>query len=259
MDFRITDLAIDPGDQPPLPHDLPLPLARSMFCYRPDTAAQLALPPALGNGYVTFGSFNNIAKVTDHALAMWAAAMNAVPGSRLLLKSTSMAQAGNRSNIERFMASQGIAADRLDLFAWQANKDGHLNMYNQVDIALDSFPYNGATTTCEALWMGVPVVSRRGATHTSRMGASILGAIGQSKWVADTDAAFVEIVVNLAADVPALARWRAESRVRLKSSELLDDAGFTRDFEAALEAAWERKGEQLARMDQGTALVEAAA
>ncbi|HSV71756.1 MAG TPA: tetratricopeptide repeat protein [Methylibium sp.] len=244
IDYRITDAVIDPGDQPPLAHDRPLALPRTMFCYRPDDAPPLAPPPVLANGHVTFGSFNNIAKVTDRTLALWAAVLDALPGSRLLLKSTSMAQATNRASIERFMAERGIAADRLRLQPWQADKHGHLGMYNDVDIALDSYPYNGATTTCEALWMGVPVVSRRGATHTSRMGASLLGAIGRAAWVAESDADFVAIAARLAADPQGLAQARAASRERLRASELLDEAGFVAAFEAALDRAWALRGAQ---------------
>lgn len=255
MDFRITDTAIDPGqplnpddpgDQPALPHDRPLRLTRSMFCYRPDTPTPLAPPPVLARGHITFGSFNNIAKVTDHTLALWAAAMNAVPGSRLLLKATAMAQASNSASIVDFMAERGIHADRLQLVAWMADKNGHLDLYNQIDIALDTFPYNGATTTCEALWMGVPVISRRGATHTSRMGASVLGAIGRADWLADSDEAFACTAARLAADTQELAAWRAGSRQLLQSSELFDAIGFARAFEAALDEAWARRRVEVA-------------
>jgi predicted O-linked N-acetylglucosamine transferase (SPINDLY family) len=238
VDFRITDAVIDPGDMPPLASERPLCLPRSMFCYRPDERPPLAPPPALQAGHITFGSFNNIAKVTDHTLDLWAQAMNQVPHSRLLLKSSSMAQASNRDNIERFMGARGIAAERLSLQPWIASKSSHLELYNQVDIALDPFPYNGATTTCEALWMGVPVVTRRGRTHTSRMGASLLGAIGRNDWVADDDAAYVATIVRLAADVDGLAHWRAQARERLAESALFDEPGFVRDFESALQQAW---------------------
>jgi len=238
VDFRITDTVIDAGDMPPLDSEKPLHLPRTMFCYRPDEAPPVMPPPALKAGHITFGSFNNIAKVTDHTLDLWAQAMNSVPGSRLLLKSSSMAQALNRENIERFMAARGVSADRLSLQPWIASKSSHLELYNQVDIALDPFPYNGATTTCEALWMGVPVVTRRGRTHTSRMGASLLGAIGCNDWVADDDAGYVSTIVRLAGDVQGLARWREQARSRLAQSELFDEPGFVRAFEAALHEAW---------------------
>jgi protein O-GlcNAc transferase len=243
MDYRISDATIDPGDMPAAPAEQLLLLPRTMFCYRPDEQPPIAPPPSLQTGHITFGSFNNIAKVNDHTLALWAQAMNAVPGSHLLLKSAAMAQANNRANIENFMAARGVAADRLQLLAWVTPKAGHLSLYNEVDIALDPFPYNGATTTCEALWMGVPVVSLRGRTHTSRMGASLLKSVGKEEWLADSDQAYVNNVVRLANDLPARTQWRHVAREQLKASELMDAAGFTRCFEAALLQAWTQKGQ----------------
>jgi predicted O-linked N-acetylglucosamine transferase (SPINDLY family) len=242
IDYRITDATIDPGDMPVLASEAPLVLPRTMFCFRPDDAPALAPPPVLRNGFITFGSFNNAAKLSDHTLDIWAAAMNAVPGSRLRLKSATMAQASLRADIERAMAARGITADRLTLQARDADDQSHLALYNEVDIGLDTFPYNGATTTCEALWMGVPVVSLRGRTHTSRMGASLLGAIGQPDWVADSDAGFAQAAARLATDTEGLARWRAQSRMRLQASELLDRPGFTGAFESLLEQAWAASG-----------------
>ena len=242
IDFRITDSVIDPGDMPPFTCEAPLRLPRTMFCYTPDAAAPpLASPPALAQGFITFGSFNNIAKVTDHTLALWAAVMGAVPRSRLLLKASTMAQASNRESIERFMAARGIEAERLTLIARTPSTDSHLAVYQQVDIALDTYPYNGATTTCEALWMGVPVVSLRGRTHPSRMGASILSAIGREDCVANDDAGYVALAAALAADVASLAAWRAAARDHLRAGPLLDRQGFIRDFEALIEHAWQRE------------------
>ncbi len=242
IDFRITDAVIDPGDMPPLASEQPLCLPRTMFCYRPDEHPPIGPSPCVANGYITFGSFNNIAKVNDHTLALWAEAMNAVPASRLLLKSAAMTQVANRENIERFMAERGIAAERLTLQPWVASKSSHLETYNEVDIALDPYPYTGATTTCEALWMGVPVVTLRGRTHTSRVGASILQGIGKPEWIAETDADYVSIADRLAADVAGLARWRMRARAHLADSELFDEAGFTHDFETLLQQAWALAG-----------------
>ncbi|MES2099762.1 MAG: tetratricopeptide repeat protein [Pseudomonadota bacterium] len=242
IDFRITDPVIDPGDMPPLASEQPLRLARTMFCYRPDEHTPIGPPPVRRAGHITFGSFNNIAKVSDHTLDLWAQAMNAVPGARLLLKSSSMAQASNRANIERFMAERGVGAERLSLQAWIASKHSHLALYNEVDVALDPFPYNGATTTCEALWMGVPVVTRRGRTHTSRMGASLLLAISRAEWVADNDADYVATIARVAGDVEGLARWRLQARSALAASPLFDERGFAQAFEAVLAQAWALAG-----------------
>jgi predicted O-linked N-acetylglucosamine transferase (SPINDLY family) len=126
IDFRITDGVIDPGDMPAHPSEQPLCLSRSMFCYRPDENPTIEAPPVLKAGHITFGSFNNISKVTDHTLELWARIMVGVPGSRLLLKSQSMAQESNRRNIEQFMAERSVAAERLTLQPWAARKASSL-------------------------------------------------------------------------------------------------------------------------------------
>ena len=131
-----------------------------------------------------------------------------------------------------------MAAARLDLRTQLEQRGSHFEAYNQVDVALDTYPYNGATTTCEALWMGVPVISLRGSTHTSRMGASILAAAGKREWVAASVAQYVELAATTALDTMARQRWRLQARASLRDSPLLDEAGFSRDFESALCAAW---------------------
>ncbi|MDL2339522.1 MAG: tetratricopeptide repeat protein [Pseudomonadota bacterium] len=239
IDFRVTDGVIDPGDMPESASEVPLRLPHTMFCYRPDDAPALALPPSQRNGFITFGSFNNAAKISDHTLDLWAAAMHAVAGSRLLLKAATLAQASIRLDIERALAERGIAAERLSMHARAADDQGHLALYNEIDIGLDTYPYNGATTTCEALWMGVPVISRRGRTHTSRMGASLLGAIDRNDCVADSDAEFAARAATLASGVDALASWRAAARDALRASPLMGHAAFTREFEALLDRAWD--------------------
>ena len=253
IDFRITDWTIDDVDSDDLTSELPLRLPRTMFCYRPDEAPALVPPPCARNGWVTFGSFNNTAKVVDHTLELWAAVLRSVPNSRLLLKAASIAQPSVRQGIERFMAERGVAAERISLHSRRADDLAHLELYNEIDIALDTFPYNGATTTCEALWMGLPVVTRRGRTHTSRMGASLLGAIGRGEWVADTDAEYVSRAVALATDPQALAAWRASAREHMASSPLLDHASFARRFEAVLEQAWDLRGGRRAELATGPA------
>ena len=240
MDFRITDTVIDPGDMPALASDTPLHLPRSMFCYQPDAAPPIDPAPLLRNGHVTFGSFNNVAKLSDRTLALWVRLLQQVPGARLMLKSASMAETVTRDNITHFMQAHGIAPERLLLLARLPSKTSHLSLYNSIDIALDPFPYNGATTTCEALWMGVPVVTLRGRTHTSRMGASILAAAGHAEWVASDETTFIGIAAALAADPARLTAWRQCARATLQASTLLDSAGFTNCFEQALDLAWQR-------------------
>jgi predicted O-linked N-acetylglucosamine transferase (SPINDLY family) len=241
MHRRLSDAVIDPaepGDQPDIGSDRPLVLPRSMFCYRPPTSPPIPGDAGGASGPVRFGSFNNVAKLSDRSLALWARVMQAVPGSTLLLKAASASDAATRADIEAFMAARGIGRDRLQMRPRTSSRDAHLRQYNEIDIALDSFPYNGATTTCEALWMGVPVLTLCGRTHPSRMGASLLRAAGLQAWVCHSEEAFIEKAVALAADGAVRAAWRRQARARLQASELMDEAGFIKAFQAALVQAW---------------------
>ncbi|WP_428423381.1 tetratricopeptide repeat protein [Methylibium sp.] len=240
LDFRISDRVIDTADHPAPAAEAVLHCPHSMFCYRPDAEPPTGEPPVLGSGRVSFGSFNNIAKLSDHTLGLWAQVLRAVPGSRLFLKTRSLAEPANQANIAQFFEAQGVAPDRLVFNPWRPDLVSHLELYREIDIALDSFPFNGATTTCETLWMGVPVVTLAGRTHPSRMGASLLSAIGHKDWIATSDAEFVAIATRLAAEPQALAAWRAQARTRLRASPLLQPQAFTRAFEGLLLEAWQR-------------------
>ena len=132
----------------------------------------------LQDGFVTFGSFNNLAKVSRTLVGHWAAILTAVPYSRLLLKSKGLSANGSREHMRQQFRDHGIDAERIELVGWTSDRIDHMNLYRKVDIALDTFPYNGTTTTCEALWMGVPVMTLAGLVHVSRVGASLLHAVG---------------------------------------------------------------------------------
>jgi predicted O-linked N-acetylglucosamine transferase (SPINDLY family) len=183
---------------------------------------------------LTFGSFNNLAKMSPATIALWAAALKAVPQSRLLIKSKALRDDSVRRSLTEKFAQAGLDPERLMVLPWEATTQGHLNVYGEVDIALDTVPYNGATTTCEALWMGVPVVTLIGRTHAGRMGASILRAAGLGCYVATTATEFVDICVRLANERSALIELREHGRERLRASALMDEAAFVRGFEAAL-------------------------
>jgi predicted O-linked N-acetylglucosamine transferase (SPINDLY family) len=239
MDFRLTDALTDPpGEADALHTEKLVRFAPTAWCYRPPDEAPAVTPPPgaqpAGAG-ITFGSFNNLNKLTPGTLALWARVLAAVPGSRLLIK-------GYVPEPGRLLAEArqaGLPAERLVLAPTTAGLAGHLACYHRVDIALDPFPYHGTTTTCEALWMGRPVVTLAGDRHASRVGVSLLTAAGQSDCIASSPDEYVRIAAGLAADPEALAARSAGLRDALRASPLLDHAGQGRRFGEALRRCWE--------------------
>jgi predicted O-linked N-acetylglucosamine transferase (SPINDLY family) len=186
---------------------------------------------------VTFGCFNNLAKITPAVLAAWAAILHRVPGSRLMLKAHQLADASTRDRLRRSFVAAGIADDRIILRAGSPHR-ALLDAYNAIDIVLDPFPYSGGLTTCEALWMGVPTITMPGETFASRHSTSHLSNVGLADWVAPNLAAYQDMAVARAADLPALARLRAGLRAQVKASPLCDAPRFGRNLGAALRHAW---------------------
>uniref|UniRef100_C6E7I2 protein O-GlcNAc transferase n=1 Tax=Geobacter sp. (strain M21) TaxID=443144 RepID=C6E7I2_GEOSM len=244
MDYRITDRHADPPGKSERYHtETLLRLPRSFSCFLPpQEAPEVAPVPCLATGAVTFGSFNNLAKVTPETIALWCRVLDAVPGSRLLLKGRPFADSGVRERIASLFARGGIAGERVELHPGEPENSAHLAQYGRVDIALDTFPYNGTTTTCEALWMGVPVVTLAGTRHAARTGASILTNCGLDELVAEDEGEYLEIARRLAADRGRLSEFRKGARERLAASPLLDAAGVTRELEAALEGVLKERG-----------------
>ncbi|HQU17211.1 MAG TPA: hypothetical protein PLO69_14090, partial [Gammaproteobacteria bacterium] len=171
-------------------------------------------------------------------LDVWAELLRAVPGSRLLLKNHSLTDATVRKHCCDTLEVRGIDPRRVDLRGHVPDLQGHLAAYTDLDIALDTFPYNGTTTTCEALWMGVPVVSLVGTRHSARVGLSLLSAIGHPEWVASDAASYVHTAAGLAADLPGLASTRAALRNDLVGSPLCDATALARSVETAYREAW---------------------
>jgi predicted O-linked N-acetylglucosamine transferase (SPINDLY family) len=242
---RFSDAAIDPPGSEAYNAEPVLRLPQSMFCYRPGPLPDVAALPALRGEGVSFGSFNNLVKAGESTLNLWFGVLHAVPESRLVLKAAALSYHPHKEHLRRAFAAAGIALERLVLQPFDPSTQGHLATYGQVDIALDTFPYNGATTSCEALMMGVPVISLSGRTHPSRMGASVLRAAGLGHLVTDDPARYIELAADLASDLPRLAAIRSGLRDQLKASRLLDRPGFTRDFEAALLKAFEETRESI--------------
>lgn len=240
MDYRFTDAIADPvGEADGLATERLIRFAPTAWCYAPpaDSPAP-AVPPSARGGPFTFGCFNNPGKVGPATARLWAEVLRAVPGSRLLLKGKEFSRPDVRDRQLALFAAAGIAADRIELVERTAGVSEHLALYGRMDVALDSFPYHGTTTTCEALWMGVPVVSLRGDRHLARVGASLLTAVGHPEWVAATSADYVAIAARLAADPAALVAGRAGLRGELERSALMDHAGQAARWGAALRQCW---------------------
>ena len=239
MDFRITDAVADPvGDSDEFASEALVRLEGTAWSYDPPADAPEPAPcPAMAGGPVTFGCFNNFAKVTDCALRAWGVILGRVPGSRLLLKGAGLgAPALKAAAMQRILAA-GIKPGAVDLLERMQEQAGHLEAYGRVDVALDTFPYHGTTTTCEALWMGVPVVTLSGDRHSSRVGESLLRAVGREGWVARDWDDYVEKAASLA-DRNVLAALRGSLRTELRRSQLFDHAGQAARFGAALRRMW---------------------
>ncbi|MEZ0375115.1 MAG: tetratricopeptide repeat protein [Candidatus Sericytochromatia bacterium] len=242
IDYRLTDAWADPPGLTEAWHTEELVrLPQGFQVYQPpEPCPEVSALPALERGHVTFGSFNLLAKLTPRVIALWARVLRAVPGSRLLLKSKALADAPTAADFRAQFAAQGIEAERLMLVGHAPDLEAHLAAYGQMDIALDPFPYNGTTTTCEALWMGVPVITLAGRTHVSRVGVSLLSRLGMEACIAEDEDQYVAIAARLAGDLPALKALRQELREQMGSSPLCDGPGFTRRLEATYRQLWQR-------------------
>lgn len=239
MDFILSDATtIPPGSEAGYTERV-LRLPNCRFCYKAPDHAPLPAPspPCLRNGHVTFGSFNNLAKVGPEMVRLWADVLRATPGSRLLLKWKSLADAGMRRRLAEAFEAAGIAPARLELRGASLHR-AMLDEYGDVDIALDPCPFSGGLTSCEALWMGVPVVTLPGPEAQSRQTSSFLHAIGYTDWVATSRDDYIRIAVALAADHRNLDRLRHDLRRCMAASPLCDGAAFTRGLEAAYRSMW---------------------
>ena len=240
IDFRISDDITEPASEGgAYSSERIVRLPQGFHTFRPFYGFPDVAPlPALRNGYLTLGCFNNMKKVSPRVLALWARVMKALPGVRLLLKDRTLDFAENRERMRSLFASHGVDPRRIALSGMIENNAAHLALYSQVDIALDSFPYNGTTTTCEALYMGCPVVSLAGDRHVARVTASLLTHAGHPEWIASDEDAYVALVARLASDPAGLAAIRARLRQDMISSPLCDGAAFADAFLKAVRWMW---------------------
>ncbi|HEX9465848.1 MAG TPA: tetratricopeptide repeat protein, partial [Alphaproteobacteria bacterium] len=212
----------------------------SLYVYPvPPAVPAVAPPPSATTGRITLGSFNNPIKVNDRVVALWAAVMRELPDARLHLKYRNRF-APLRDSLARSLAAEGVTGDRLEVGDRLLDQESHLSLYNDVDVALDTFPFTGSTTTFEALWMGVPVITLVGDHMAARWSASILRAARLDELVATTPREFVEKAVALARDPVRLADLRGQLRERVARSPLCDGRGRARQFERLFRAAWGR-------------------
>lgn len=244
FDACITDaLLAPPGEEAHYAEPL-LRLPRFSWAYQgPPEAPEVGPLPALRNGVVTFGSFNNPSKITEETAALWAGALKAVPNSRLLLKYKAMRDPASRAHLTALFVRHGVAPDRLELRPPPSGIRANLADYNDVDIGLDPYPYNGHTTTCEALWMGVPVIvpaGHPGDLGIARVGAAIMTSAGLPDLITRDTAAYAARAAALASDTDALAALRADLRGRVASSALGDVPALARAYETAFRTLWRR-------------------
>jgi predicted O-linked N-acetylglucosamine transferase (SPINDLY family) len=236
IDYRLTDHYLDPdlGDDK-FYMEKTLRLSGTYWCYPPNVSA---IPvndlPALSSEKVTFGCLNNFCKVSRETLDIWSQVLVDIPNSRLLM----YAPAGNhRESVIQHFVDRGVDSDRLEIVG-RVTRGEYFQTYHRIDIALDPFPYAGGTTTCDALWMGVPVITLAGRTGVGRAGVSILSNAGLAEFIAQSPEDYLRLARELAGDLPRLAQLRANLRSQLQHSPLMDAPTFARSIEDAYRTMW---------------------
>jgi len=237
IDYRLTDAHIDP----PADHGRaenggqPVRLPDSWCCYTPiEKFPAVSFLPAAENGFVTFGSFNQFAKLHEGLLHRWAGLLASVAGSRIVMVCP---EGPARERVRAIFAAHGVAPERQE-FVIACSWPDYARLFTRIDLALDSYPCNGMTTTCHALWMGVPTVTLEGASAVSRAGRSLLLTIGLPEWIARSEEEYVRIAAERASDLPQLSNLRATLRGRMQSSALMDGPRFARHVENAFRTMW---------------------
>jgi len=259
MDYRLTDDRLDPWEQDGSLYTEESVRLRSFWCFDPLEASPPIQPlPALKNGFVTFGSLNNFAKVNEETIAAWARVLGEVVGSRLIL---SCPRGQSRHRVLAQLARLGVLSERVR-FVDRQPRCAYLELHQEIDIILDAYPYNGHSTTLDALWMGAPVVSRAGSSPVARGGLSILSTASLADLAASTEAEYIDKAVELAADLPRLAALRQTLRSRMQASPLMDARGWTDEIQAVFRSIFLAQiGGSLAdagRPDEAAAICEQA-
>ncbi len=239
MDYFIGDHITNPPEEDHLYAETVIRLPDNRFCYKPQSyAPDVSSSPAMKNGYITFGSFNGIHKISYDVINMWSNVMKAIPGSRFILKLV-FADVGVKDRIYKLFEDCGITKERIEI----RNKSPHAEMlaeYGDIDISLDTFPFNGGITTCESLWMGVPVIALAGTIPIGRQSKAYLQTIGHPEWVAESSEEYVAIAANLASDVVRLDGSRKNLRQQMAISPLCDGKRFATNLESVYREMWKK-------------------
>jgi predicted O-linked N-acetylglucosamine transferase (SPINDLY family) len=240
MDYRLTDAVADPPGEPVRYSEELVRLPGSFCCYQPPEEAPEVSPlPALRNGYFTFGSVHGLAKLNRRVFELWAHALHAAPSARLYVL-RDVLKGRTKDEIAGAMQQHGIPLERVELRHDADSHPSYLRRYDDIDLCLDAFPFCGHTTMCEALWMGVPVVTWYGNRFAGRMAASVLTVLGLPEFIARTPEQYVELAARWATDLEGLARLRGRLREQMRTSPLCDGQAFTRGLEAAYRGLWRR-------------------
>jgi predicted O-linked N-acetylglucosamine transferase (SPINDLY family) len=237
MDYRLTDQYLDPPEGGAFYSEQSIRLPHTYWCYKPvDPTLQVSALPAAQKGHVTFGCVNNFAKTNGDALELWARIVSAIPHSRLLMLCP---PGDSRARVIERFGGKGVEPDRLE-FVERMPLGDYLRQFHRIDIGLDPFPWSGGTTTCDALWMGVPTVTLCAGTAVGRAGVSILSNANLLDWIAQTPQQYVAIATKMATDLSSLAQLRSKLRTRMEQSPLMDAARFAAEIEAAYRRMWEQ-------------------
>ncbi|ETR72650.1 MAG: TPR repeat-containing protein [Candidatus Magnetoglobus multicellularis str. Araruama] len=238
IDYRLTDCIADPPSSKKYYSENLLYLNPCFLCYAPlENSPQ---PKQLNTETPTFGSFNNIGKMNQYAIKVWSQILNQLPNSRLFLKSRVLDDKKMQKNVLKQFAKHGVREKQLEFCGYIRNSHTHFESYHLVDIALDTFPYNGTTTTFEALWMGVPVITLAGKTHASRVGMSILSSLGLNDFIALTEAEYISKAIQLAQNKDLIHHLRDSLRQLISQSSLLNAKLFVKQLEDVYKKAYEQ-------------------
>jgi len=239
IDYRITDQWADPPGAGKYYTEKLVRMPNCFLCYQPDPQApQVNELPAKRRGWISFGSFNRIPKLNDNILLIWANVLKGLDKSRLFLKTKTFNDSEIQKRIKRFFENEGIETNRLILMGHSLTREQHFQMYNQMDIALDPYPYHGTTTTCEALWMGVPVITLEGQAHVSRASVSILNSIGLQDCIAKTPEDYIDKAIQMGRDLSFLSMIRQRLRSIVRSSALCQLPNYVYDLEQKYQWMW---------------------